>query len=127
MALLAWRWSPLLTATLNPDLAQASGLNPRREQLLLTLALAVTVAVAIKVVGALLIAALLIIPAAAARPFARTPEVMAGLAMLIGGAAALGGLALSFAFDTPTGPTIVSLAAVQFVISTSFGGLRRAR
>jgi hypothetical protein len=43
----------LLTATLNEELAYASGLDPRREQLILTLALAITVAVAIKVVGVL--------------------------------------------------------------------------
>ncbi|HSG55851.1 MAG TPA: metal ABC transporter permease, partial [Paracoccaceae bacterium] len=69
--LVGWRWQGLLTATLNPDLAWASGINPRREQVVLTLALAVVVAVAIKVVGALLITALLIIPAAAARTFCR--------------------------------------------------------
>ncbi|WP_300034866.1 metal ABC transporter permease [uncultured Roseobacter sp.] len=116
-ALIAWRWSALLSATLSPDLAQAAGLNPRREHLVLTLALAVTVAVAIKVVGALLIAALLIIPAAAARPLARTPEAMAVAAMAIGAGSALGGLMLSFALDTPTGPTIVSLAAAVFCVT----------
>ena len=84
LALLAWRWSALLTATLNPDLAQAGGIRPRREQMVLTLTLAITVAVAIKVVGALLIAAMLIIPAAAARPFARSPEAMAALAAGVG-------------------------------------------
>ena len=73
VALIAWRWSQLLTATLNEELAYASGYDPRREQLVLTLSLAVTVAVAIKVVGVLLIAALLIIPAAAARSLARSP------------------------------------------------------
>jgi len=66
-ALLAWRWQALLTATVSADLAQAAGLRPDRERLILMLALALVVAVAIKVVGALLIAALLIIPAAAAR------------------------------------------------------------
>ena len=39
--LLAWRWQGLLTATLSPDLAHASGVNPDRERLFLTLALAV--------------------------------------------------------------------------------------
>ena len=69
--ILGVRWSALLIATLNSDVATAGGLDPRREQLVLTLALAVLVAVAIKVVGALLITAMLIIPAAAARPVAR--------------------------------------------------------
>ncbi len=68
LGLIGWRWQRLLTATVDEDLARASGVDPGRERLILTLALAVTVAVALKVVGALLIAALLIIPAAAARP-----------------------------------------------------------
>lgn len=118
--LLAWRWSALLAATLNPDLAQASGGNPKREQLILTLALAIMVAVAIKVVGALLIAAMLIIPAATARPFARTPETMALWAMVLGALAALGGLMASLEFDTPTGPSIVSIAAAFFALSSAF-------
>jgi zinc transport system permease protein len=29
LALVAWRWSALLTATLNPDLAYASGIDPK--------------------------------------------------------------------------------------------------
>ena len=61
VALLVWRWSALLTSTLNADLAVASGINPQREQLVQTLALAVVVAIGIKVVGALLIGAMLII------------------------------------------------------------------
>ena len=125
LALLAWRWSALLTATLSEDLAQASGLNPARERLVLTLALAVVVAVAIKVVGALLIAAMLIIPAAAARSFARTPEAMALFAIMIGAASALGGLFASLHFDTPAGPSIIAVAAVIFAAAVSFGALRQ--
>jgi zinc transport system permease protein len=115
--LLMWRWNAMLTATLSPDLATASGISPRCEQLVLTLALAVMVAVAIKVVGALLIAAMLVIPAATARPFARTPEAMAALAVAAGSFAALGGLAGAFAADTPAGPSIVATAAALFALS----------
>ena len=118
LALLWWRWSALLTATLNPDLAYAAGIDPRREQMALTIALALVVAVAIKVVGVLLIAAMLIVPAATARTFARTPERMALIAATVGGLSALGGLQLAFTFDTPTGPTIVCLAAVMFTLSS---------
>ena len=118
LAVLWWRWSSLLTATLNPDLATAAGVHPRREQLILTLLLAAVVAVAIKVVGALLITALLIIPAAASRGFARTPEQMAGLAAVIGGVSALGGLRIAMIFDTPVGPTIVCVAAALFAVGT---------
>ena len=116
-ALLVWRWSALLTATLNEDLAHASGINPGRERLVLTLALALVVALAIKVVGALLIAAMLLIPAATARSLARTPEAMALWSVAIGGLAALGGLQLSLRLDTPAGPSIVAVAAGLFMVS----------
>lgn len=125
LGLLAWRWQPLLTATLNGDLANASGVEPRRERLALTLALAMVVALGIKVVGALLITAMLIIPAAVARCFARTPEAMAGIAALTGMLAALGGLAGSYYWDTPTGPTIVAAAAGFFVMANALGHFRR--
>jgi zinc transport system permease protein len=125
LGLLMWRWSALLTSTLSEDLAQASGLHPNRERLILTLALALTVAVALKVVGALLIAAMLIIPAAAARGIARSPEAMAAFAALIGAAATLGGLAMSLQWDTPAGPSIVAVAAVIFVVSVALGQMRR--
>lgn len=117
LALLIWRWQALLTSTLNEDLAQAAGLNPHRERLVLTLSLAVVVAVAIKIVGALLIAAMLIIPAAAARGLSRSPEMMAVMATLIGAGASLGGLWLSLWLDTPAGPSIVVTAATGFALS----------
>ena len=121
-ALLAWRWSPLLIVTLRAELAVASGLDPKREQLVLTLSLALMVAVAIKVVGVLLITAMLIIPAASARPLSRTPERMALIALLLGLAATLAGLALSYQLDTPTGPTIVCVAALLFACTNTVVG-----
>ncbi|MEL0615829.1 metal ABC transporter permease [Cobetia marina] len=125
LGLLRWRWSALLTATLNEDLARASGINPRREQLVLTLSLAVVVAVALKVVGALLITALLIIPAATARRFCHTPELMAITAAIIGGVSTTGGLQAAYWLDTPTGPTIVCLAASLFALSSVSAQLSR--
>lgn len=126
IAIFAWRWSALLTATLNPDLAHSSGIDPKREQLVLIVSLAITVAVAIKVFGVLLIGALLIIPAASARAFSRSPETMVFCAALIGIASTLLGLAGSWIYDTPAGPSIVCCAAMLFTISNVVGSLRRA-
>ena len=117
VGLILWRWQALLTATLSDELAWAAGINPRREQMVLTLALALVVAVAIKVVGVLLIAAMLIIPPAAARPFARTPEQMAILAAAIGALAVVAGLQGALLLDSPAGPSIVCAAALIFVLS----------
>ena len=117
LGLLLWRWAALLITTLSHELARGAGISPKREQLILMIALALVVAVSIKVVGALLITAMLIIPAAAARPFSRTPERMAAGAALLGVCAVIAGLAVSWQWDTPTGPTIVMLATLWFVLS----------
>ena len=120
-ALIAWRWPRLLTATLNPELAASSGIDPRREELVLTVALALVVALAIKVVGALLIAAMLIIPAAAARSLARGPEAMALGAIALGLVSVVAGLQTSLVFDTPAGPSIVAVAAAIYALSLAVG------
>ena len=125
LGLLIWRWAGLVTATVNEELAQASGINPRHERLALTLALAVTVALSIKIVGALLIAALLIIPPAAARPLSRTPEAMAVLATLAGALSVSAGLAASLRFDTPAGPSVVVAAFLLFLLALCAPPARR--
>ncbi len=117
VGLVAWRWQGLLLATLNEDLATATGIRPRREGLVLTLALAVLIAVALKIVGTLLITAMLVVPAAGARTLARTPEGMAVGAAGLGVLATLGGLAAAFRLDTPASPSIVAAAVVLLLIA----------
>ncbi|MGB3148947.1 MAG: iron chelate uptake ABC transporter family permease subunit [Paracoccaceae bacterium] len=120
--LLCWRWPGLITATVNEELAEASGVNTRAERLALTLALALTVALSIKIVGALLIAAMLIIPAATAQRAARSPEAMAIGASLIGALSVALGLGLSLGYDTPAGPSIIVVAFGLFLLSLARPG-----
>ena len=120
LAILAWRWQRLLTASLNEEMAMAAGIDPRVERLVLSVALAVVVALSIRVVGSLLISALLIVPAAAARGLSRSPERMVGNAMLIAALAVVAGLSASLHWDTPAGPSIVTAAAAVFAVSQAF-------
>lgn len=120
VALIVWRWQRLLTTTLNHEIARAAGINPAREQLILTIALAIVVAVAIKILGALLISAMLLIPTATARVFASTPERMVVVSVLLSALAGVGGLWLSFTADTPAGPSIVVFAAGMFLVANLF-------
>ena len=119
LALIYWRWSPMLISTLNEELAYSNDINPKREKLFLTVALAVTVAVSIKVVGLLLISALLIIPAAAARNISQTPETMVITTAIIGVISAVSGLQFSYFFNSPPGPSIVCVSLVCFLILSS--------
>lgn len=124
---LARLWRPLIAGTVNPELAEAEGMQPERTRLFFMLLLALVIAIAIKVVGILLVTAMLIIPAAAARRFSASPEVMAVLASALGMIAVVGGLFGSLRFDTPSGPSIVVAALVIFLVSLLPFGQKRAR
>jgi len=122
LALLLTQWNGLLSFTLQSELAQVEGLDVARLRVLLMLMISLVVAVSMKIVGVLLITSLLIIPAATARLFAHSPEQMALGASLCGCIAVLGGIAASWFWDTPTGPSIVVVAALLFAV----GSLRKA-
>ena len=92
-------------------------LHMLQHQQQLLLVMAVVVAIAMKIVGLLLIISMLLIPPAVARRFARTPEVMAFIAALVGVLSVIGGIEASLAWDTPAGPSIVTAATILFVVS----------
>jgi len=110
-------WRPLLSTTINEELASVEGHNVDLMRLILMLLVGLVIAVGMKFVGALIITSLLIIPAATARRFSRSPEQMAVLASLFGAVAVLSGLSLSWHFDTPAGPSVVISAAALFLLS----------
>lgn len=114
---LLWLRHPLLAITIHEDLARVEGIPVQRINALFLSLIALTVAIMMKVVGMLLVTSLLIIPAATARRFAGSPEGMALLASLLGGVSVTGGLAASYYWDTPTGPSIVVVACIVFLLS----------
>ncbi|MFL0798631.1 MAG: metal ABC transporter permease [Cellvibrionaceae bacterium] len=117
LLLLIKLWRPLLSITVQPELAAVEGVNVHLVQLGLTLALALTIAVAMQAVGVLLVTALLIIPAAAARPPSHNPEQMAILASVIGGLSVCLGLAASWFYDVPAGPAIVVASTLLLLMA----------
>ena len=127
---LLFLWRPLLMITVHEDIARVEGVAVDRINWCFLALIALTVAIMMKVVGLLLVTSLLIIPAATARRFAGNPELMALFASLIGCLAVAGGLYGSFAWDTPTGPSIVVAGCILFVLSfvlpvASIAGKRR--
>ena len=117
---LAIFWRPLLSTTVNEDLAAVDGINIDLMRLILMLLVGIVIAVGMKFVGALIMTSLLIIPAATARQFANTPEQMAFLASVIGSVAVFSGLSLSWFYDTPAGPSVVISAAAMFMLSQMY-------
>ncbi|MFQ5934794.1 MAG: iron chelate uptake ABC transporter family permease subunit [Acidiferrobacterales bacterium] len=112
--MLAFVWRPLLSTTVNEDVAEVEGVPVTRVKLVLVLLMAGIIAVGMKIVGMLLIVSLLIIPAAAARRLSSTPEQMAAIAAVIGALSVMFGLLGSLRWDIPSGPSIVAVAALVF-------------
>ncbi|MGR5456760.1 metal ABC transporter permease, partial [Vibrio alfacsensis] len=82
-ALLFVFWRPLLSTTVNEDLAAVEGVNVDLMRLIIMLMVGLVIAIGMKFVGALSMTSLLIIPAATARKFTVTPEQMAITASFI--------------------------------------------
>jgi zinc transport system permease protein len=116
LSAMVWAWKPLFAVTVNRDLAAAEGIDVAVYDVLLMVLLAAVVAVSIRIVGVMLITSLLIIPAGAARRLSSGPVMMALLSAIIGAVAVLGGLYASLEFNTPSGPSIVAVALLLFVI-----------
>ena len=109
---------PLTLASFDPEYAAATGQNVARTDLaMMALVLAVTV-VGLKIVGLILIVALLIIPPVTARFWTERTDHVVMISGLIGGLSAYIGAALSASFpDMPTGPIIVLVGFLLFLLS----------
>ena len=116
LILLGFFWRSLLSITVSSEMAHVDGINVMAIRTTLMLMIASVIALAMKLVGILLITALLIIPAAAARNISRSPEKMAIYSTTLGILSVLLGIAMSWAIDTPAGPSIILCSAVIFLI-----------
>ncbi|MDC3149194.1 metal ABC transporter permease [Alphaproteobacteria bacterium] len=110
-------WRPLFAGTVNLELAKAEGLNPDLANAIFTLLIASVIAISIKIVGILLITGLLIIPASASRNLSSTPIQMAIISSIIGVASVVLGIQTSMIWNTPTGPTILTITLGVFLLT----------
>ena len=117
LGILYFIWKSLFSATVNFDLSAAEGMKPEVSNLIFTLLLAGVIALSIKMIGALLITGLLLIPAATARNISNSPNQMVFLATLVGVISVIAGLFTSLELNTSSGPTIIVVALILFIIS----------
>lgn len=109
---------PLAMVAFDPVHAGLSGINTRRMDMALMLLTLAVVLVGLHVTGMIMIVALLVTPAVTARLWSGTVRGVALLSALIGAVCGYVGAAISAAVpDVPTGPVIVLLAALAFVVS----------
>ena len=117
LGILYFIWKSLFSATVNYDLSAAEGMKPEVSNFIFTLLLAGVIAISIKMIGALLITGLLLIPAATARNISNSPNQMVLLATLVGIISVIAGLFTSLELNTSSGPTIIVVALILFIIS----------
>lgn len=115
-------WGRWAYASFDRDLARAGRVPVQRDDLLLSVLLAVTVVASVKIAGIILVAAFLVIPAATARLLSGRFAKMTVISVAIGVFTAVTGLVLSYVFDVPSGATIILTQATLFFVAF---GLRK--
>ncbi|MBX6767025.1 MAG: metal ABC transporter permease [Actinomadura rubrobrunea] len=109
------------------EVARAAGLPVRFLSVLIAATAAVTVVIAMRAIGLLLVSALMVVPVAAAQQVTRGFRGTMLVAMGVGVLSAVTGLAGSFQYDLPPGPSIVLLALAMFLAAVAGGSVVRRR
>lgn len=102
--------------TLNPDVAQVQGVPVQLYRYGFVVLLSLAVAVAIKAVGVLLVNAFLVIPAATAKLMSHHFRLFLILSVIVGSSSSLAGIMVSGVFNLASGPSIVLVQFLVFVL-----------
>ncbi len=107
----------LIVALVSPEIAMTSGINVSRLNLVYLLTFALTVALGLRYLGVLLMGSLIIIPAATAKRLARDLNGMLVISVIVAVASTLLGTYAAGRFHGETGPFIITVAGVLFLLS----------
>jgi ABC-type Mn2+/Zn2+ transport system permease subunit len=107
------------------EMAEASGVPARRIFFLLLTLVAFTVVVSLKTVGAILVFAMILIPASTAYQLTHSLSTLTWYSVIIGVSCSVGGVVLSSILDVPSGPAIVLLATLLFLVAVLFSPKRQ--
>ncbi|OGL86517.1 hypothetical protein A3I40_00270 [Candidatus Uhrbacteria bacterium RIFCSPLOWO2_02_FULL_48_12] len=114
---MALAWRPLLQITFNKDLARVNGVKVDFWEYAFLVLLALVTAASIKTVGILLVTALLIVPAAAAKQAAKNIRQLLVFTIIISLLSVVFGLFGSYYWNTASGPAIILVSLLFFVLS----------
>lgn len=126
LAVLAVVGRVLFAIILDEESARVAGLPVETMNTLLAVLAAVTVVAAMRVVGVLLVAAMMVLPVASSQLLARSFRAAVTVAMAVGVASVVIGLAVARVWALPPGGTIVLVAAAAYVLA-NLVGQRQAR
>jgi zinc transport system permease protein len=110
-------YKEFLFVSFDPDMAIALGVPARLWNIVLFLTIGVTISLAIRAAGALVVFNFLVLPAATALLLGRSLRTTFVLSVAFGVLSSLAGIALSYVFDLPSGPTIVAVNAALLLVA----------
>ena len=113
--------------TLQEEVAHVCGVPVRALNYAFVIVLTLTVTLTIRLLGIILVTSLLVIPSAAARSLSRNLRQQIVLSICFGIVAGLGGIAVSYQLDVPSGPVIVLASITIFAVSLTWSKFIRAR
>ncbi len=116
-----------LAVSFDEEFARLRGIPVTFFYLLFLCLVALTVVLLVQVVGLILVIALLTLPAAIAGHHVQTLGRMMALASLLGMLFTTAGIALSYFWDLPSGPVIILVAGLAYLLSAVFGEWRHQR
>lgn len=117
----------LLVSTLSPAKAELVGLRPRLVEALLLVLVATTVVTSFRAVGTLMVFAFLVAPPATGLILARRVPVAIAIGLIVGAAAVVVGLAVSFHWAVAAAPAVALVAVAEFFLALSLRELLRRR
>ena len=121
------QYRQLLFSTFDPEVAEVSGVNTARTDVLLSLTLTALITVCMNVLGVTLIAAMLVIPPVVARLLTDSFGRMLVISTGVGTCCGFVGVYLSYYLDWPSGPAVVLTASTLFVLAYAYSWLGRRR
>lgn len=110
----------LVMISLDMETAKLSGIKAGTTLLFLYIMLSLAVVLGIKILGVILVSALLIIPASTAKTYAGSFKKLLIGSVIISEITVISGIILSYYIDLPTGPTIVLVGALIFILVAAF-------
>ena len=115
-------FNKLHTISINASLAKSKGIDVMLIDNIFVITISIVVMLSIKWIGILLINSLIILPAASSRNIAKNMRSYHALAIVFSLLTGLLGIVISYYANIPTGPTIVILSGIVYLITFAIKG-----
>ncbi|MCI0465997.1 MAG: metal ABC transporter permease [Beijerinckiaceae bacterium] len=121
LAALAILYRPLVMETVDPGFLATVSKTGGLAQIAFLALVVLNLVGAFQALGTLLAAGMMMLPAASARLVTRDMTAMIGLSAILGLAASYAGLIVSFHAGLPSGPLVILLAGIFYLLALVFG------